>query len=155
MDKEQLEYADKCIEALHKSYPHFVKLSSAVGKFKGYQIVIDILIENGWIENSKSPYKLSKNALIEFSKYGSYSNYYKSELEKENQNKDKAQIDTEIALLEKENFEYLATIRKQESRIRDLEEKNKFIELLKSYWWVLITSVGIGFVIKELCDIIF
>jgi hypothetical protein len=66
----------------------------------------------------------------------------------------KAQLETDILKLQKESFEYQLTIREQQDRIRNLEEKTKFIELLKGYWWVIGVSIGIGIGLKELWDII-
>jgi hypothetical protein len=64
----------------------------------------------------------------------------------------KGQLETEILKLQKDSLEYQLTIREQQDRIRNLEEKTKFIELLKGYWWVLIISGGIGAVLLELLD---
>lgn len=51
--------------------------------------------------------------------------------------------------LQNENFAYLQTIREQEARLRSFDEQNKFVELLKSYWWIIVTAVGIGGVIAK------
>lgn len=65
---------------------------------------------------------------------------------------EKEKLDTEILKLQKENLEYQLTIRGQLDRIRNLEEQNKFIELLKGYWWVFIICLGIGACILKLWD---
>lgn len=64
----------------------------------------------------------------------------------------KEQLELDILNLQKESLEYNLTIREQQARIRNLEEKTKFIELLKGYWWVLIICGGIGRYIGTLLD---
>jgi hypothetical protein len=64
----------------------------------------------------------------------------------------KEQLETEILKLQKDSLEYQLTIRGQQDRIRNLEEQNKFIELLKGYWWLLIICLGIGTYIGTLLD---
>lgn len=54
--------------------------------------------------------------------------------------------------LQNENYEYKNTIREQEQRIRNLEEKTLFISLLQKYWWVILTSIGIGITLRALWD---
>lgn len=156
MNEVQLKYADDCIDKLNKSYPKSDRLNSRFEglKYEETQKVIGILEIQNWIERSGVQYKLLKTALPVIDEFGSYSNYYKHDLDKENQAKQKAQIETDIAILEKENFEYLSTIREQETRNRSLEEQTKLIELLKLYWWLLLTCIGIGIGIKELWDLI-
>lgn len=46
--------------------------------------------------------------------------------------------------LQNENLAYQQTIREQEARLRSFDEQNKFIELLKSYWWIIVSAFGIG-----------
>lgn len=65
----------------------------------------------------------------------------------------KEQLEIENLKLQNENLEYSKTIREQLTRIRNLEEKTKFIELLKLYWWVLIGCIGIGIGAKEFWDL--
>lgn len=67
----------------------------------------------------------------------------------------KEQLETEILKLQIDSLEYQLTIRKQQDRIRNLEEQNKFIELLKGYWWVLIICLGIGRLLGMLWDKVF
>jgi len=67
----------------------------------------------------------------------------------------KEHAETEILKLQKDSLEYQLTIREQQDRIRNLEEQNKFIELLKGYWWVLIICLGIGRLLGMLWDKIF
>jgi hypothetical protein len=64
----------------------------------------------------------------------------------------KEQLELDILNLQKESLEYNLTIRKQQDRIRNLEEQTKFIELLKGYWWVLLICIGIGAGLLELWD---
>ena len=71
---------------------------------------------------------------------------------KDKETKLKEQLEIKNLKLQNENLEYSKTIRDQEARIRDLEEQNKFIELLKGYWWVLLICVGIGAALLELLD---
>ena len=67
----------------------------------------------------------------------------------------KEQLETEILKLQKDSLEYQLTIRGQQDRIRNLEEQNKFIELLKGYWWLLIICLGIGRLLGMLWDKVF
>lgn len=73
---------------------------------------------------------------------------------KENKTLENPVDENELKRLQKESLEYQLTIREQQDRIRNLEEKTKFIELLKGYWWVIGISIGIGIGLKELLDII-
>jgi hypothetical protein len=66
----------------------------------------------------------------------------------------KEQLETEILKLQKDSLDYQLTIREQQDRIRNLEEQNKFIELLKGYWWVLLICIGIGAGLLEFWDTI-
>jgi hypothetical protein len=76
------------------------------------------------------------------------------ELVRQAKSDDKAQLETEILKLQKDSLEYQFTIREQQDRIRNLEEQNKFIELLKGYWWVFLICIGIGAGLLELWDIV-
>jgi len=70
----------------------------------------------------------------------------------ENEKREKTKNDrNEFMTLQKENLElqnenlkYNQTIRDQEARIRDLEEKNKTFELIKHYWWLLTLFFALG-----------
>ncbi len=90
--------------------------------------------------------------------YGSLSKYLdiieESKAKEQAKLDNKEQLETEVLKLQKENFEYSQTIRNQEARIRNLEEQNKFIELLKGYWWLLLICIGIGAGLLELWDIV-
>lgn len=64
----------------------------------------------------------------------------------------KEQLELDNLQLQNENLKYSQTIRDQQTRIRNLEEQIKFIELLKQYWWVLFICIGIGIYIGNLLD---
>ena len=49
----------------------------------------------------------------------------------------KEQLDSDVLKLQKENFEYLKTIRDKEEIIRNLEIRLKRIELIKQYRWFI------------------
>lgn len=51
--------------------------------------------------------------------------------------------------LQNENLLYVQTIRDQEKRIRNLDEHNKFFELVKNYWWLLSGLFALGVVIAK------
>lgn len=108
------------------------------------------------ISDISSIVKITPNAKEIIDTYESLSKYFEiiSESQAREQAKldDKEKLDTEIKKLQKENLEYQLTIREQLDRIRNLEEQNKFIELLKGYWWVFIICIGIGACLLKLWD---
>ena len=68
----------------------------------------------------------------------------------------KIQVDNSLQELQKKNIElqneslsYQQTIRKQEARIRNFEEQNKPIELLKNYWWLIGSAFALGAAIAK------
>lgn len=63
-------------------------------------------------------------------------------------------FEEENIILQNQKLKFEETIRNQEQRIRDLEERNHFLNLLQKYWWVIVTSIGIGLGLAELLDII-
>lgn len=46
--------------------------------------------------------------------------------------------------LQNENLAYQQTIREQEARLRSLDEQNKFVEVLKNYWWLITGAFALG-----------
>ncbi|GAA5039416.1 hypothetical protein GCM10011506_38580 [Marivirga lumbricoides] len=77
-----------------------------------------------------------------------------SERIKEVERRDSEKLEHEIKLLQKDNLKYQSKIRLQESRIRNLNEQLKIINLLKSYWWLIATFIGVGMALRELLLII-
>ena len=65
---------------------------------------------------------------------------------------DKDNLDLEIKVLQKDNFEYQKTIRAQNDRIRNLTENLKFVSLIQKYWWVIVTCIGLGWSLGEILD---
>jgi len=61
----------------------------------------------------------------------------------------KDNLDIDIKILQKENFKYQKTIRDQNDKIRDLSERLKYVSLLKHYWWLITTSIGIGWILGQ------
>ncbi len=66
----------------------------------------------------------------------------------------KESLEIDIKLLQKDNFEYLKTIRNQNDRIRNLEEQIKTISLLKLYWWLIPTCIVVGIFLAQIWDLI-
>lgn len=58
-------------------------------------------------------------------------------------------LDFELKQLQKESLEYAKTIRDQESRIRDLTEQLRFINLIRQYWWFIGACITLGFLIGK------
>jgi ERCC4-related helicase len=81
------------------------------------------------------------------------SNQEKEKTELELKTQEKELLDTEIKILQKGKLEYEETIRAQNDRIRNLEEKIKFISLIKLYWWLIPSFITIGFLIAKGWDL--
>lgn len=65
---------------------------------------------------------------------------------------DKDNLDLEIKVLQKDNFEYQKTIREQNDRIRNLTEKLQFVNLIKQYWWLIGACIGLGWFLGEILE---
>ena len=89
--------------------------------------------------------------------HGSYKNYLlkikeqsqEKELEQKSEEK-RRKLKDKIDVLNYESLKHKKTIREQEDRIRDLTEQLTFINLLKSYWWVIGIGFGFGLAIAKL-----
>lgn len=155
MNKNQLRYADYCInEVYNTSLPHSatLKMKMDYSSYDESMIVINILIEFHWLIRKGTGYQLVTDKYLIIQKHGSYSNYLhfiETEQQKnvEEQN-DLMQLDRKGKLLSIENLEFQKTIREQEQRIRNLTEQLNKWSLLQKYWWAMcICFPIIGFVI--------
>jgi hypothetical protein len=103
-------------------------------------------------------YKITAETKVIVDNYGNYSSYIRhlavSQLEKEKEENELKKLKIKNIELQNENLEFSKTIREQESRIRNLEEQNNFFELLKSYWWFILTCLGIGVTLGKNLDTI-
>jgi len=96
-----------------------------------------------------------KNGFTEtFKEHGGFKTIYQDEWNRIEKEVQKEQLNIENLRLQNDNLEFLKTIRDQEAKIRNLEEQTKFMELLKSYWWVLLTCMGIGIFATKVWNII-
>ncbi|OBX22052.1 MULTISPECIES: hypothetical protein [Bizionia] len=65
---------------------------------------------------------------------------------------DKDNLDLEIKVLQKDNFEYQHTIREQNDRIRNLTEELQFVNLIKQYRWLIGACIGLGWFLGEILE---
>ena len=72
------------------------------------------------------------------------------DLKTEKKQSEKEKLELEISLLTKEKLEHHKKIREQQDRIRNLEEKIKIISLIKLYWWIIPTCIGIGIALVQI-----
>jgi hypothetical protein len=81
---------------------------------------------------------------------GGFAAYYQDKIDQYNEAKEIDQLKKVNLELQNNELEYKATIRDQEQRIRDLEEADKFLSVLKKYWWLFLTVLSLGYAIGSL-----
>lgn len=124
-------------------------------EFKRLISVIDVLNYGKLREYSHSWDSIERNEqTLKFKERGGFKKYFHDELDRIEKEENKEQLKTENLKLQNDNLEFSKTIRKQESRIRDLEEKTKLFELMKSYWWFICICIGFGMFLLKLLYII-
>ena len=165
MNNKYLKFLDFILDILSEKYGSestLINLSHKYNKKFNIEIKYDEIeyLEDKYFNDLFEPignlglFKLTPTAKDIKDTFGSYSNYFESHNQEIVNCQEIKELEKENLNLDIENKKYLKTIRVQESRIRDLEEQTKFIELLKLYWWILLVCLVIGIGIKELWDII-
>lgn len=92
--------------------------------------------------NSQS-ISVSANGLTQgFLDEGGFVGLYNKENKDYKDQKYKQQLEIDIKELQKENLEY-------ERSIRSLNEELKISSLIKNYWWLIASAIGVGIVIGE------
>lgn len=90
----------------------------------------------------------------EFLRNGGFTKKYEELLKEELADEQLKHMEKEKIKLETENLKYQKTIRNQEQRLRNLTEQNSLIELLKNYWWLILFSVGLGFLLDDIVNLL-
>ncbi|MEB2774615.1 hypothetical protein SYJ56_04815 [Algoriphagus sp. D3-2-R+10] len=85
----------------------------------------------------------------EFLTEGGFTAKYNEILEESRIESEKTKLEIENLKLQNENLKYQQTIRDQEKTIRDLVEQNGFFQLLKNYWWLIVTAFALGGIIGK------
>jgi hypothetical protein len=100
-------------------------------------------------------WEIKKNEYTEeFLRNGGFTKKYEELLEEELAEEQLKELEKQKLKLETENLKYQKTIRDQEQRIRNLSEQNSSIELLKNYWWLILFSIGLGFLLAEIINLL-
>lgn len=157
LTKQQIKKANKLLKALcesghlldEKVYPFFKSEKEAE------YVCLELKERNFLSLITDNDGKINRLTSNEYTRNAVDNNLLDKELMQQAKLDSKEQLETEILKLQKDSLEYQLTIREQQDRIRNLEEQNKFIELLKGYWWVLIICLGIGRLLGMLWDKVF
>ena len=98
---------------------------------------------------------IKKNSYTEeFLKEGGFTATFLAEKSEFEEEKKVKELEREKLELETENLKYKQTIRHQEQRIRDLNEQNSLINLMRNYWWLLIFMLGVGYSIGKAIEFV-
>ena len=121
--------------------------------------IIDYLVENDLIKSVGGQYKSGNNVYIrpkgkDILEYGSWKEYIYSISNKQNEqikiDIERQYIKDKIDKLTLDSLEHDKTVRTQNDRIRNLEEKLKRVNVIKEYWWLIGLGVAIGQGLVEL-----
>ena len=81
--------------------------------------------------------------------HGSYSDYLKYLEREETRTNNLEQLQEQNLRLQNKNLTFQQTIQEQEQRIRDLDEQQKFINVIKEYWWLITSAFGLGILLSK------
>jgi hypothetical protein len=106
MNEYELKYADYCIKRLHESYPKSNTLKGWLDKKEvvGWEKLLAILEDEGWIEPDGLWWKLSSSVLSTLSKHGSYSKHQEYLSEQDDLKKKFDELNVENAKLTRVNL---------------------------------------------------
>jgi len=141
----------------YELYPYF--------KIENGELVSDIGIDPKRIVSEFEKYGLSKPLIeercelnelgIEVGQGIGFKKHKENSINESNKKINQEEIKSKIDVLNLDNLKYLKKIRKQEDRIRNLEEQLKTINVIKAYWWLIGVSILIGGVLSELISLIY